>query len=82
MAQGFLGNTLVDNNITIPIEDYQDYIALLKGRQIIVDTIERNGGISVLEVLSAMGGAKASKMYADLIRGYKAELGADDSEQD
>lgn len=82
MAKGLIGNEIPDTAVSIPIEDYQDYIALLKGRQIIVDTIERNGGISVLEVLSALGGAKASKMYANMIRGYKAELGVDEVEQD
>lgn len=81
MAKSLMGNEIPDTAISIPIEDYQDYIALLKGRQVIVDTIERSGSISVLETLSALGGAKACSMYAKLIRSYKTELGVDDIER-
>ena len=68
MAQGILGNIIEDKFVSIPIEDYDEYKMLLKGRQVIVDTLERDKNISVLSLLSCLGGAKASRMYAELVK--------------
>lgn len=68
MAQGISGNIIEDKCVSIPIEDYNEYMMLLKGRQVIVDTLERDKNISVLSLLSCLGGAKASRMYAELVK--------------
>ena len=73
MAKGFLGNEIPDTAVSVPIEDYQAYAMLIKGRQVIVDTIEREGCISVLEVLSALGGCKALRLYTELMNEYRGE---------
>ena len=59
------GNT---DYISIPLEDFQEYSMLLKARQVICDTIEREGGITVLETLSCLGGSKANRLYRELLK--------------
>lgn len=75
MAQGILGNIIEDKFVSIPIEDYDEYKMLLKGRQIIVDTFDRDRSVSALLLLSCLGGEKASRMYAELVR--KSKVGDD-----
>lgn len=57
--------------ISIPKEDFEEYQHLIKGRQVITDLIERDGTISMLTLLSCLGGAKASRLYADIRKEYK-----------
>lgn len=82
MARGIIGNEIPDEAISISVEDYRDYISLLKGRQVILDTIERDNSISVLELLSALGGCKGASMYASIRRNMIRGKRSDEVEQD
>lgn len=68
--------------VDIPVEDFAEYQQLLKARQIIVDKIDNDGGISVLDLLSALGGANAIQMYQRLRKELKSKIREDKDERE
>ena len=73
MAQGIFGE-VSDRTISIPIEDYAEYQQLLKARQVIVDKLEVEESISVLDLLSALGGMRASTLYQKVVSEIRESL--------
>lgn len=73
MAQGILGNTMIDHDITISVEDYGEYQQLMKARQVIVDKLEIDGSISAIDLLSVLGGTKGFTLRQRLLNEIKGE---------
>lgn len=67
MARDMAGNKIEDEVITIPIADYQEYISLLSGREIIYDRIERERSCDIMFLLSCLGGARGRRLYDNIL---------------
>ena len=66
MAQGILGNTIADNVVTIPKEDYDQYLCLLKGVGVLIDLFRRNKGIDGFTALTCIGTYEALTLRDEL----------------
>jgi hypothetical protein len=52
--------------VTISLEEYNEYISLCKGKEIILDCIENYRTISLFTLLWCLGGLRANRLFKEI----------------
>lgn len=52
--------------VTITLEEYNEYLSLCKGKEIILDCIENYRTISLFTLLWCLGGLRANRLFKEI----------------